>query len=90
MTLKGAFDGIGDDFSRYQRVMHTHVIHGDAVTDTDRGDLERHATGHVDTGLDGIRDAVEVTVTGDDVVLGIDDGDEWTLQLLVRDTVSLQ
>ena len=90
MALHRAFQRVGDGFARHERVVHAVVVHGDAVAHADGGYLERHAAGHVDARLHGFGDLVEVVVAGDDVVAGVEDGDERPLHLLVGDAVGLE
>ena len=84
------FQAVGDDLARHERVVHAVVVHGDAVAHADGGDFKRDAAGHVDAGLDGLADFVQVVMAGDDVVARIDDGDKRAAHLLVGDSVSLE
>ena len=52
------------------------VAHGDAVVDADGVEDERHAAGLADRLLDELADLVEVDMAGDDVDVGIGDGDK--------------
>ena len=61
-------EAVGDSLTRHEAVVHTVVVHGDAVADTDRRDLDGDSAGHVNARLDGIGNLVEVVVAGDDVV----------------------
>ena len=90
MALDGALEAVGDGFARHERVMHAVVVHGDAVAHADGGDLEGHAASHVDAGLHGFADLIEVVVTGDDVVAGVEHRDKRALQLLVGQAVGLE
>ena len=90
MGMDGALEAVGDGFARHERVVHAVVVHGDAVAHADGGDLERHAACHVDAGLHGFADLIEVVVTGDDIVTGVEHRDKRALQLLVGQAVGLE
>ena len=90
VTLHGALEAVGDGLARHQRIMHAVVIHGQAVAHADGRDLERHAAGHVDAGLDRLADLVEVVVTGDDIVAGVEHRDKRPRNLLIGKSVGLQ
>ena len=90
MTLHGDLEAVGDGLARDEAVVHAVVVHGDAVADADGRDLDGHAAGHVDAGLHSLGDLVEVVVAGDDVVAGVEDGDERALHLLVGEAIGLQ
>ena len=90
VRLDGQLDAVGDDLAARKRVAHPLVVHGDAVAHADGGELERRAAGHVDAGLDRVGDLVEHEVPGNDVVDGVDDGDQRPRDLLVGETVSLE
>ena len=86
----GAFHGIGNDLARDERVVHALMVHGDAVAHADGADFEGDAAGHVDAGLHGLGDLVEVGVTGNDVVARAQHRDEGAIHLLVGDAVRLE
>ena len=90
VALDGALEAVGDGLARHERVVHAVVVHGDAVAHADGGDLERHAAGHVDAGLHGFADLIEVVVTGDDIVAGVEHRDKRAFQLLVGQAVGLE
>ena len=90
VALDGALEAVGDGFARHERVVHAVVVHGDAVAHADGGDLEGHAASHVDAGLHGFADLIEVVVTGDDVVAGVEHRDKRALQFLVGQAVGLE
>ena len=75
---------VTDQFPAGQGILHAHMAHGDAVTDTDGGHEDRGAAGHPHTGLDGIRDFVQVHMPGHDFAVGGHHTDERAVQFLRR------
>ena len=78
------FGGVGDQVTGDQRILHTFMAHGDAVTDGDGGENDGGAAGHGNAQLHGIHDFIEVHVTGDDLIVGADHGNQGALLLLFR------
>ena len=76
-------DGVGDELAARQGVLHALVAHGDAVADADGGKLHGRAAGHADARLHMLGDGAQVDVPGDDLVVGVDDPDQGTCDLLV-------
>ena len=50
-------------------IFHAHMIHGDAVADADGAEFDRCSAGHVNAGLDGLDDFVQMGMAGNDLVL---------------------
>ncbi len=90
VCLDGEFDAVGDDFTGCERVAHPRMVHRDAVTYPDGGELEGSAAGHVDAGFDRLSDLVEHQMSRDDVVDGVHDGDDRPRYLLIGQPVRLE
>ena len=74
-------DAVGDQLAAGQRVLHADVAHGDAVVDADGVELEGHAAGRAHGLLDDASDLLQVDVAGDDVGVGVADGDERLVEV---------
>ena len=90
VPMHGDLEAVGDGLARHEAVVHAVVVHGDAVADTDGGDLDGDSACHIDSGLDGLGDLVEVVVARDDVVAGIEDRYERAVHLFISETVRLK
>lgn len=90
MGLYHCFDGIGNDFSACQRVFHSVVSHSDSVANADGIEDERNAACFDNAFFDALGDFVEVDVSGDDIDVGGDDGDERFVEVLFLDTASAE
>ena len=66
------------------------MVHGQAITDGDGRKFKRHAAGVANAVLDGVGDAAQVGVAGNDLVVGIDHGDERFVHFLVGQTEGIQ
>ncbi len=75
---------IGDQFAAGQGESHPGMAHRDPVADADGVEGQRRAARHPHAGLDRLLDAVEVDVTGHDVVVGVDHADQRAVELLRR------
>ena len=84
MRHRHDFDGVGNDFAASQRVLHAGVIHGDAIADPDGAEFNRGAAGHVDPVFNGLGDAVQVGVAGNNRVGGVGDANQGALDFHVR------
>ena len=90
MALNSAFEAVGDSFAGNERVMHAIVVHGNAVAHADGGNFERNATGHINAGLHSFANFIEVIVTRNNVVAGIEHRDEGLLHFFIGKAVGLQ
>ena len=90
VALDGALDGICDDLARDQTVVHTLMVHGDAVAYADGVDLQRRAAGHANARLHGVGNLLEVEVPRNDFVLRGDHRDERALKLFVGKAICLE
>lgn len=90
VTLHNALNRVGDNLAAGKGEVHTLMVHGDTVTHADGGCLQRRATRHADTCFNSFSDLIQVIMAGNDVIGRRDNGDEWALDLLVGQTVSLQ
>ena len=70
--------------------MHAVMVHGNAVAHADGGNFERNATGHINAGLHGFANFIEVIVTRNNVVAGIEHRDEGLLHFFIGKAVGLQ
>ena len=86
MTAHRQLDGVGDDFARRQRGVHTAMTHGDAVGHGDGAELARGAAGGGDALLDGLRLAHQRDVAGRGFVPAGGDADEGLVDLPGRQT----
>ena len=71
--------GVGNQVTGDQRVFHALVAHGDAVADGDGGEHDGGAASHGNAQLHGIHDFVQVHVTGNNLVVGADHGNQGPL-----------
>jgi hypothetical protein len=55
------------------------MIHGNAVANTNRIHLERHAAGTADSFMHGTRNGIKMHVSRDDVIVAVDDADEGSV-----------
>ena len=77
-------DGIGDQFTASEGILHARVIHGNAVTNTDGAEGDGEPSSHVNTCLYGLDDPAQVDVSRNDLVFGSCDSDEGSLHFPVR------
>ena len=89
VTLHNALNRIGNNLTASKGEMHTLMVHGDAVAHADSGCLQRRTTRHADTCFNSFSDLIQVIMAGNDVIGRRDNGDEWALDLLIGQTVSL-
>ncbi|MPM69946.1 hypothetical protein SDC9_116894 [bioreactor metagenome] len=75
-------DGVGDDLTARQRVLHAIVAHGDAVADGHGVEFIRHPAGGADGVADQFADLAEVAVAGNDVGVAVANRDERFLDIL--------
>ena len=66
------------------------MVHGNAVAHADGGNFERNATGHINAGLHSFANFIEVIVTRNNVVAGIEHRDEGLLHFFIGKAVGLQ
>ena len=90
VALNSAFEAVGNGFAGNERVMHAIMVHGNAVAHADGGNLERNAAGHINASLHGFADFIEVIVTRNNVVAGIEHRDEGLLHFFIGKAVGLQ
>ena len=79
---RNGLDRIGDELAARERVLHARVAHGDAVADTDGGELKGRAACCCDAELRSLGDFAQVDVARDDLVEGIADADQRLLEVL--------
>ena len=72
---------VADQLAGGEAVLHAHMAHGDAVADADGRDEDGGAACHLDTGLDGLGDLIQIHVAGDDLAVGAHHADEGAVQL---------
>ncbi len=72
---------VADELTGGQAVLHAHMAHGDAVAHADGRDEDGGAACHLDAGLDGIGDLIQIHVAGHDLTVGAHHTDEGALQL---------
>ena len=72
---------VADQLTGGQGILHAHMAHGDAVAHADGRDQDGGTARHLDTGLDGIGDLIQIHVAGHDLTVGAHHADERTLQL---------
>ena len=81
---------VRDQLTACQRILHADVAHGDAVAYADSRNEHRRAACHADTGLNRVRDLIEVDVTRNDLGIRRNDTDDRLLDLLVGHTAGAQ
>lgn len=82
--------GVGDQVPGHQGVLHSHVAHGDAVTDGDGREHDGCSSCRPDAGFDGLHDLVDVHMAGHDLVIGADHAHQRALDLLLRQAQGIQ
>ena len=68
MSLGHGLHRVGNKLPAGQRIFHSRMPHGNPITDTDCGELHRHAAGSIYPGLDRSRDAIEMNMAGNNLV----------------------
>jgi len=76
-----AFHAVGDQFAGAEGIFHAVVAHGDAVTDADGVEFHRRAAGTEHAAFDRLGDHLQVGVSGDDFIEGIDYADQRPVDL---------
>ena len=90
VRLRQRLYAVRDQLTACQRVLHADVTHGNAVAYADGIDFKRHAACHIDAGLYGFGNLVQVVVPGDDIAFGAKDRDERTVHFLIGESVCLK
>ncbi len=85
-----ALHRIGHQFATRQREVHADVPHGDPIADADDVELQGDAASQADASFDGLGDLVQVDMARDELVVGIGNADDRTLQLLWRQSQGVQ
>ena len=84
MRLYHGLGGVGNQVAGHQRVFHAFMPHGNAIANRDGGKYDGGAAGHGHPQLDRLHNLVNIHVAGYDLVMGADNADQRTAQLLVR------
>ena len=91
VPLHRAFQAVGNDLARDERVVHAGVVHGNAVAHADGGHLERHAAGQVRCRPSRPRRSCPgCCVRGMTSLRELNTAHERAFQLLVGDAVGLR
>ncbi len=83
-------DTVSDDFTAGQAVLHTDVPHGNPVVDTDRVEHKGHASRFADGRAHDLAKFLKMNVSGDDVDVGIGNGNERLTHIGIGDTGRLE
>ena len=73
---------IGNKVTGNKAVLHTCVTHSDTVANSDSREYDRSTAAHSYTQLNGFNQLVDVHVSGNDLIVGRNDTNEWTLHFL--------
>ena len=83
------FGGIRNEVARDERILHAGVAHCNAVAYRNRREDNRRAACHRNADLYGVHNLIDIHVARDDLVIGADDADERTFDLLLREAQSM-
>ncbi len=90
VRLDHRLDAVGDQLARGQAIFHARVTHGDPVVHADGVELERHTAGRAHGFFDPLAELLQVHVPGDDINIGIDNGDEGLFEIRFSHTGGAQ
>jgi hypothetical protein len=76
-------DAVGDQVTRWQRIQHAAVAHGDAVVHGDRVEFLGDAAGSFDLTGDQLTQILQVHVTGHELGEAVGDGDDRLFEVAV-------
>src|SRR5699024_7496779 len=82
--------GIRDQISRYQRIFHADMTHGDTVADGDCRKYHRSSARHGYALLNRVYDLVQVHMPGYDLIIGTYDSNQRTFHFLFRHSQSVE
>ncbi len=85
MRPRHHLDLVGDELTAGERETHALMVQGQPITDADAAELEGHAAGGPDSLLDGVGDAAQVHVAGNDLIERVGHADEGQLHLPVAE-----
>jgi hypothetical protein len=83
LAANDGFDGIGNDLSRHQRILHTFSAVGDAVGNSDGVEYDRLASCRIGAFLSCFGKLVDVHITGGDIGPGRRNTDLRLFEVLV-------
>ena len=90
MRQRHTFCGIRDQIAGHQRILHTDMPHGNAVTDRDRRKHHRYAACLRHAKLYGVHDFIQIHMSWHNLVVGTDNTHHGLLHLLLRKSESIK
>ena len=75
--------GVGDQISRHQGILHSHMAHGDTVADRDGRKYHRDAPRLGNTHLYGVDNLIQVHMSRHDLIVGTHDSHHGFLHLFL-------
>ncbi len=86
LTARDRLDGVGNDFARYQRILHALGTVGDAIGNGDGIEHDTLATGAIGPGTGFVRQRIDVHVARRDHAPGGGDADLRLVEILICKT----
>ena len=83
MCKRHTFRGIGNQITRYQRILHADVSHRNSVADRDRREYHRHAACLRNAKLYRVDNLIQIHMTGNNLVVGAHNADHRLVHLLL-------
>ena len=81
---------VADQLTGCKAVLHAHMAHGDAVAHANGRDQDGRAACHLNAGLDGIGDLVQIHMAWHDLAVGAHHADQRALQLFLGVTQCIE
>ena len=78
------FRRICNKITGHKRIFHTNVSHGDSVTHCNGRKYNRGSPCHCHTHLHCIHDLIQIHVSWNNLIVGADNTDQWTVKLFFR------
>jgi hypothetical protein len=86
LSVGGGLDGVGDDLTRHERVLHAFGPHADTVGDGGDAKRLRHRTLGAQHGHGPIHQRLDASVAGVHVGVAVGDADDGFLEVLVAES----